>query len=302
MQSVLLHIGTHKTGSTSIQRFLARSSERLREDGILYPEAGRPEDRTPHGHHILAWSVQQKQGLKNLEGWEEVISEIRQVPCPHVVLSSEVFATCSVEQIRRVCSFFPDAEIEMLVFLREPFSYMVSTYKQHIRAWGETRSFRQFADAKMHLCDYPSLLNRWHQEVDQVVVRSFEKCCESEGLEASLLDLFDVEKDRYESFMQGRSNVSPEKYQVAAVRWINRLQEFFGAGAQTDVGWLTDRSFTHRVKRQIIRGTRAGRLLAHVLSNTFADPLYSDGDKAWFSNRLEKENMGPGQVSEIVGA
>lgn len=299
MKSILLHIGTHKTGSTSIQQFLDRASDRLREDDILYPEAGRPDDRAPHGHHTLAWSIQQKQELRNLEGWGEVTSEIRQIPCSQVVLSSEVFETCSVEQIRQIRSFFPNAEVTVLVYLREPFSYMISMYKQHIRAWGETRSFRQFADAKMHLCDYPALLDRWRQGLGagQVVVRSFEQCCKSRGSETDLLDLLDVEQDRYEPFMEEPANASPGNHQMAAVRWMNRFQEYFRSVAFLE-GSFMHRSFMHRVKRQVIRGTRPGQFLAHFLNGTLASPLCSDDDREWFSDRLQKKRSRSGLASD----
>lgn len=303
MKSILLHIGTHKTGSTSVQKFLSRASGQLLEDNVLYPEAGRPDDRAPHGHHVLAWSVQQRQGLEELEGWEEVTAEIRESPCSRVVLSSEVFSECSVEQIRQVCSLFPNAEVQVLIFLREPFSCMVSVYKQHIRAWGETRSFRQFAEAKMQLCNYQSLLDRWREGLGNgsVFARSFEKCCKSEGLEATLLDLLDIDAERYVSFLEGPTNVSPKDYQVVAVRWINRLQNRFSFRAFEDVGLFKDRSFAHRVKRQIIRGTRPGRFVARVLSSTLADPLYSDADREWFTDRLWEEQGSPKCGSEIVG-
>ena len=37
---IIVHLGMHKTGTTSIQHFLARHRRRLREAGILYPRAG----------------------------------------------------------------------------------------------------------------------------------------------------------------------------------------------------------------------------------------------------------------------
>jgi len=36
---LILHIGTEKTGSTSIQRYLAKNRVRLREAGVLFPLA-----------------------------------------------------------------------------------------------------------------------------------------------------------------------------------------------------------------------------------------------------------------------
>lgn len=305
MRSILLHIGTHKTGSTSIQQFLARVSDQLRKDDILYPEAGRPDDRAPHGHHTLAWSIQQRQGLENLEGWEEVAREIRRSSCNQVLLSSEVFETCSVEEIRQIRSFFPNFKVEALVYLRKPFGYMVSMYKQRIRAFGETRPFRQFADAKMHLCDYPALLERWRQGLGegQITARSFEQCCKSDGLEASLLDELNIEQDQYESVIEeeGPANVSLTNYQMAAVRCMSRFQEHFWSNVLNGSGLFADRSLMHRVKRQVIRETRPGRLLAYLLSLSPASPLYSDDDREWFSNRLQEERGPPEPSPEMVG-
>ncbi len=58
MKTVYLHIGTHRTGSTSIQRFMANAEEALAEQGIIYPKTGRPDTdwTNQYGHHELAWS------------------------------------------------------------------------------------------------------------------------------------------------------------------------------------------------------------------------------------------------------
>lgn len=304
--TVLIHIGTHKTGSTSLQQFCVRAADQLNDDGILYPESGRPTDHDPPwGHHVLAWSIQNKHGWTGLEGWKTVKDEVASSDVSCVLLSSEGFVTCSVDQIRRIRSFFPDAEVRVLVYLREPFSHMLSVYKQYVTTWGETRSFQKFADAKMHLCDYPALIDRWRQGLGsgRILTRSFEQCCSrSKGLEASLLEVLGLELGHYESFITGPTNVSPENYQAAAVRWMNRLQEYFGAGTLGDSGLLLDRSIVHRVKRQVIRGTRSGRFLARLLNGTLAGPLYSDTDREWFTDRLQEEQGSSECVSDIVGA
>lgn len=304
VMTVLIHIGTHKTGSTSLQQFCVRAADQLIDDGILYPESGRPTDYdAPWGHHVLAWSIQRKHGWTELEGWEAVKDEVAVSDASRVLLSSEGFVTCSVDQIRQISAFFPDAQIKALAYLREPFSHMLSVYKQYVTSWGETRSFRQFADAKMHLCDYPALLARWRRGLNggRVLTRSFEECCRSKGLEASLLEVLGLELGRYESFMTGPANVSPENYQVAAVRWMNRVQEYLGAEALDDSGFLLRRSILHRVKRQVIRGTRLGRSLARLLNSTLADPLYSSSDREWFSDRMQEKQDFPERVSKIVG-
>lgn len=289
-RSILLHIGTHKTGSTSIQQFLARAAGQLLEDGILYPRAGRPERFAPHGHHLLAWSIQQKRGLTSFEGWNDVVDEIRRTSCPQVCISSEVFTTCSSDQIRQIQAFLEGADITVLLYLRDPLEYMVSLYKQHITAWGDPRSFREFVKEKIHLCDYRALVRRWRQVLgpEQVIVQSFDECRESEGLEINVLEMLDVEPERYIQFLKQKANVSPTNEQVAVVRRINQMQ------VQPAVSrGSVNRGFIHRVKRHIIRGTTLGKLVMRLLNGTFASPLYTKEDIRWLHNGVNRKSQTP---------
>ena len=49
MARVVLHIGTHKTATTTLQDTLATNRALLAEQGIVYPSIGRAT-----GHHTLA--------------------------------------------------------------------------------------------------------------------------------------------------------------------------------------------------------------------------------------------------------
>ena len=52
---IWLHIGVHKTGTTSIQTALARHRDLLRTHGVYVPKAGTV-DRCS-GHHAIAWAA-----------------------------------------------------------------------------------------------------------------------------------------------------------------------------------------------------------------------------------------------------
>ena len=49
MARIVLHIGTHKTATTTIQTFFYRNAARLAEHGVIYPHLGQAT-----GHHGLA--------------------------------------------------------------------------------------------------------------------------------------------------------------------------------------------------------------------------------------------------------
>lgn len=90
MRRCYIHIGTHKTGTTSIQRLLARNSAALVERGYLYPESGRLDEDHP-GHHNIAWQITGDRRFDERLGTiDDLTREVRSRR-EHVIMSSEDF-------------------------------------------------------------------------------------------------------------------------------------------------------------------------------------------------------------------
>ena len=62
MSRIVLHVGIHKTGTTSIQDTLCANIDRLAETGLVYP---RPQYGT--GHHELLSGRGEMSGLRPLD-------------------------------------------------------------------------------------------------------------------------------------------------------------------------------------------------------------------------------------------
>lgn len=277
MESIILHAGIHKTGSTSLQKFCAQAADKFLEDGILYPESGRPE-MAPAGHHTLAWSLRGQRGLTNLEGWRELTSEIENSSATHIVLSSEEFEACTVSEITRIRDILGKTT-KVLLYLRDPVDYMVSQYKQNIKSSGEVRSFRAFASALLHRCDYEALVRRWTAGLGQgqVIVRSFEECAQA-GLELSLLKILGVEPAAYKNIERERANISLEDGDTAVVRWLNEMAKF---------PWV-QKPVVHRAKRNIVRETVVGRWFSSFMQMGLKKTLVSRGDRKWLEDQVEE--------------
>ena len=270
-----MHIGTHKTGSTSLQQLCDRAASQLREDGILYPKAGRPNSH-PWAHHILAWSVQQERGFNNLEGWEKVAQEIRKSGAARVLISSEGFVRCSVSDIKKIKCLLPNAKVKAIVYLRNPVDYIISFYKENITGKGETRSFKKFYRDKKRMCKYTALIDRWKKGLgESVIVRSFEGCSKS-GLEKDLLQILGVGTESYSKYIRKPANVSISTDRLAVIRWINRLQEY---------DWSPS-NLLQRVRRNLIRGTWRGKCLTSIADLIFSEPLYRKEDIEWFKKEI----------------
>jgi len=139
---LIVHIGPHKTGTTSIQRALDRDYERLKDVGILFPRAGRTRNgKTLHLHHPLILSLV---GELSRHGeappqHSKIISELRaeiQEAEPHsIIISSEILAReyLSSQVYRDLQSIFPKAERVWVAYLRKQDDLAMSRYAEHIK-------------------------------------------------------------------------------------------------------------------------------------------------------------------------
>jgi hypothetical protein len=89
-KTIFIHIGTHKTGTTSIQNFLRRNATQLKRCGIFVPRSGTLSRTT--GHHNIAWEIRSDPLLNSFSGGvEDLIVELNVARENVAVVSSEDF-------------------------------------------------------------------------------------------------------------------------------------------------------------------------------------------------------------------
>jgi hypothetical protein len=131
MRRCFIHIGTHKTGTTSLQHTLSTHSHELEGFGYCYPRSGRPQ-MAPHGHHNIAWEISNDERFSQEVGSiDDLLTELADLPYD-VILSSEDFE-CSahhseqfslfVERLKR-CRF----DVKFIVYFRNQIEYAESLY------------------------------------------------------------------------------------------------------------------------------------------------------------------------------
>jgi hypothetical protein len=80
----IIHVGTHKTATTSLQIFLAENAERLRTVSTIFPRSGW--HGVLPGHHELAWELLASDRSPQLDA---LLEELRESDCATAILSSE---------------------------------------------------------------------------------------------------------------------------------------------------------------------------------------------------------------------
>ena len=97
IERLILHIGTYKTGTSSVQKFLDERRSELRKVGVCYPQVGMGDSTTAPGHHEFALLADQGQGqvssdLRRLA--TAALEEFAASGCTTLILSAEDF--CSI--------------------------------------------------------------------------------------------------------------------------------------------------------------------------------------------------------------
>lgn len=93
MRRCFLHVGTHKTGTTAIQRWCSDHAAALAALGYRYPRAGQ-WSQAP-GHHDLAIELSQPERVP-VKQVDALFEEVGDDP-GHLILSSEVFTSAAVD-------------------------------------------------------------------------------------------------------------------------------------------------------------------------------------------------------------
>jgi hypothetical protein len=131
-RQLILHIGRHKTGTTSLQKFLSLNDRVLLDQhDILYPTSGR----RGHYHHPVFWSVINDNNAIDSEVTVRVTDEAKEHNAKTVILSSEILSRPSVtkDQLRVIKNEFQIFDISILVFLREQHDFLESVYAERIK-------------------------------------------------------------------------------------------------------------------------------------------------------------------------
>ena len=131
MARLIIHIGTHKTGTTFLQHKLAHARPWLAEHGFVYPDFGSP------AHHLL---VAHWVGLKRELAWcPDPIAVWKKLAAEHIgsdrtiVLSSEEFsrATANRPDFKAIRSWFEGFEsVRLVCYVRDQLSYLQSIYTE----------------------------------------------------------------------------------------------------------------------------------------------------------------------------
>lgn len=180
MRTLFLHIGFHKTGSSSLQLALSQHRTRLLERGVEFVSLGKK------GNSSGAIDVQKQQGRLTYRLNESFEQLLAASSAARVIVSAEhlsfLHTAADIEQVRSVCARYFD-EIKVIVYLRRQDRQAMSFKQQAARGCERDRSsssklmghsegaFPELTEDVKTYYDYCAKLQLWEQCFGRVALR-----------------------------------------------------------------------------------------------------------------------------------
>lgn len=244
---LLLHIGTHKTGTTSIQRFCSSNRATLREHGLWYPSTDVGRFPGHYAHHRVSHAIAGKDEAFGPRDAGDFFNRVRRKMNSNetILVSAEPLyrhvlpdpATADdgrsaaerqqddfVRYAQSVRHHTRKFDVTVLVMLRRQDHFLESLYAEHVLATAYTRSIDAFERGRRHLLDFDARLDGWARAFgdENIRVKVFDPRSWGVPIEQAFIEWVGLAWS--DDFQIGRRhNVTPARAFVEYKRMINVL-------------------------------------------------------------------------------
>ncbi len=140
--TVFLHLGTPKSGTTYVQAVLGANRDRLqRKDRVLFP-GRRWGDQVQAAKDVLNANPHDHRSPESEGAWQRLVDEMHAWD-GNAVVSMEWLGSASVEQAARMVESLAPAQVEVVITVRDLARTIPAAWQEFLQNW-ETWTWRRF--------------------------------------------------------------------------------------------------------------------------------------------------------------
>lgn len=161
MKTIYLHIGFHKTGSTTLQTFLYQHEKSLLDQGLYIPLACR-QRRSSIIHSNLSWDLLGSNSFDaSLGTAEDLRHEVQNCNAEKILITDEGLSRIRTPQT--LLNLFPGMACHVIAYTRDPHSAAASFYSETLK-FGSSKPFSLWLQSgNREFADHNRLLERWRR-------------------------------------------------------------------------------------------------------------------------------------------
>ncbi|MGZ8136388.1 MAG: hypothetical protein ACXW1W_04705 [Methylococcaceae bacterium] len=283
---LIIHIGAHKTGTTSIQMDLNERRDALKNKGMYYPNSCFHF----HGHHRLAFALKNYGKPRKINNFDldtelnDLYQELSAIDNNYlIVMSSEEFFTAPLASLYLLKEKFNAFDIRIIAFVRRQDNQFISLYNERIKGVKNNfnHSAQRFLNNPLSLSeelDYATFLEQWALVFgkENICVKQYEHC-------ANVIHSFFEAIGHPENVsdnMPNRKNISVNLEILEILRLVKQTTNDFSIRKKI----LVD------AKKFFANGTPPEKLLTSAERSSILE-FFSDSNERLFNNFFAQENQ-----------
>lgn len=226
MKKLYIHIGTGKTGTTAIQKFIDTNSELLE---VKYNIKYSTTHKIDSAHHELCSNFTRDVDFVIEEIMKKrlqlLIAEAKDSTCNTFIISSENFPGVTEQEIKNIYidtlkHYF---DVHVIVYVRRQDEYIESWFAQLIKTERYNANIKNLiVDLnKAGLLDYYLMINKWstHISKENIHLKVYEKSQFYKGnIFNDFMQLFGIEDLQYFTLLENDPNASLSRDQVILIK------------------------------------------------------------------------------------
>ncbi|WP_013334583.1 hypothetical protein [Gloeothece verrucosa] len=242
MIKLYLHIGTPKTGTSTLQHFLTVKRQELLKEGFLYPLAGTidfdPGILMSHEklsiaikHELnipVSYKLYKQEEWRNTlkTEWNRLHDEINKHSGRNVVISAESFSDFELEGIKLIKKNLSNSDVKIVVYIRQQDEFYQSWYNQKVKIGIYGKDIHQFiTEDRPDYIYYYNFLQSWRKVFgkENIILRVFEKQQLKNGLIGDFLEAISFKENKDYLKNIDFINESPSIQAIKFMRIFNNL-------------------------------------------------------------------------------
>jgi hypothetical protein len=319
-KTVYIHIGPHKTGTTTIQHGLALNEKSLRKKGVLVPKSGRPYPNNG-GSHNLSWELRIPNSRvynPKYGTWKDLLNEIAEDRrIKKIILTSEDFCLLDEGEIRSIREYLAGFRVKVIIYLRRQDKAHQSLWvefaknRANLPIVGSFVEWLEEYDYAIRNYDYLEIISKWEAVFSQenMILRLFDTKQFEQSLFHDFLNLCHIQLNHV--ITPQHTNISPGVKTIEAIRLLKNHIDFSHIDERkwntmakgltkygTEWGWNEDKVnyLTEELSSKIMgRHEKANTVLAMKYfnrENLFDDSVVDMGPSSTFTyDEFSKEDV-----------
>lgn len=277
MKNLFLHIGTEKTGSTTLQNFLAVNEELLNLHNFTYccdPEKSYYIQADPiinfGAHFPLAacFSTDCPDYIweSKFKASDIVLDELKkdlEDESKNVIISAEYFSSRvrSIEDIFKLKTALASHNVKVVVYIRPQYDLFCAAYNTSIITGRRDKFTISEANLNNEYFNYALLIEPWEKVfgTQNIIIRDYKQLVNND-IRYDFTKIIGIESQS-EFYYGDNQNVSLDTKKIEAVRLINHYLPLFGTVSQ-EISLRSNQIRNVLLHHLIMKGLKANNIIS----------------------------------------